>query len=50
MWDKKGKEAVVLILVGMILIGITLLVEKKVTGYYPWEYPRTLVTEGDEGV
>lgn len=48
MWDKKGKEAAVLITVGILLIGLTLFVEKKVTGYYPWEYPRTSITEKSE--
>ena len=38
---RQDKEALILIIIGILVVGATVIAEKKLTGYYPWGHPRT---------
>jgi hypothetical protein len=39
------KVELVIIIVGLLIIGLTIIFEKKMTGNYPWAHPRTTIVE-----
>lgn len=47
--DNDKKVELIILAVGLILVGLTFIFEKKVTGEYPWEHPRTPIVEIIDG-
>ena len=43
--DNDRKVELVVLGLGLILVGLTIIFEKKVTGEYPWEHDRTPIVE-----
>lgn len=41
----RDKEILVVVIIGLILVGLSFIFEKKITGEYPWEHQRTPVVE-----